>query len=372
MNTNDNKNDINWDKLLDAFEGEDSSTSLTPEEFALLANAKEIQARLHTDQFDENIGWERFVAARDQKRTRVFRLVRFAAAAVILVAVGLGAWFSLTPAVPSTTIAEAGEPGKVKFKLSNGKVLEVEKTTSLQQASSGASVQVQADKAVYSAGDATVAANALDTLEVPRGMQFALQLSDGTRVFVNAGSRFVFPPVFAGATREVYVDGEAYLDVAANAQQPFIVHAGDASMKVLGTGFNVNNYSSNVITTLSSGKLLVMAANSQVVLLPGEQARFQKSNATLEKTTVDTRPFTAWKDGDIFFEDATLEEIATTLSRMYDYDVRFSQVSLEKKRFTIDMRRPQYVQDVFKQISQSDQHVQFKMEGRVVKIVYQP
>ncbi|SEW51081.1 FecR family protein [Chitinophaga arvensicola] len=368
MNKHENHHEIDWDKLLDKLDGSKANTSLNEEELAMLAAAKEMQSRIGAEKFPANAGWESFVQARDRKRARRFSLVKLAAAATLVLAIAT-VWWMLSRRQQAPQLANEMPAASVRLKLADGHTVTLGDNKQVIPHNGIAAIKADQHSAVYDPAATQHAVTGMDTLEVPRGLQFSLQLSDGTRVQLNAGTTLIYPAAFNGATREVAVKGEAYFEVAADIQRPFTVHAGMVTMKVLGTAFNVNTYTPELQTTLSSGKLLVAAGQQQTLLSPGEQSVYNSQSTTLQKRTVETRLFTAWAEGDLFFEDASLRDISTYLSRTYDYTFIFEDPALEKVSFTLDMRRPPALQDVLNQISRSMGQLRFRTEGRTVYIM---
>lgn len=369
MHTNDNDDkQIDWDKLLEVLDGNGSLETLNKEEREMLAATMDMQVRLHVDKFSEDILWNRFVAAKERSRIRRMVIIRrLIAAAVLVLTVGAGLWMlapwrkhrpaELANALPSGNILL--KRGGGVFTLGTGK----------QSIPQGAGAQIESDSTgiTYAPkGNAPEVAPLLDTLVVPRGRQYGLELSDGTKVWLNAATTLVYAETFYGSTRDVYVTGEAYFEVAQNSHQPFIVHVDALSMKVLGTTFNVNTYETNVVTTLASGKLLVAVNDHQVTLQPGEQSVY--NNGALSKHTVDASAFTAWKDGELFFDDAPMSDIAKVLSRNYEYNFVFDDPAAAKMQFTLGMHSPVYLQDVLIQINRSSNDIQFKVEDRTVHV----
>lgn len=159
-------------------------------------------------------------------------------------------------------------------------------------------------------------------LSTPANATAEVTLSDGSVVTVNAGSRLVYPQKFNGNTREVEVQGEAYFKVRHDAKHPFIVHANGISTKVLGTEFNVRSYSKNdTHVTLLQGSVLVSAPKMQKRIVPGEDASFNGSSLAVH--SVDTEEFTAWKDGEFYFDNETLLDIAKEIGKWYNVSVIF-------------------------------------------------
>lgn len=370
MHTNDHDNDshIDWDKLLDVLDGNAAPDTLNEEEMGMLAAAREMHARQHAGRFSEDAGWDRFVAERDRRRVRRMMIVRQLVAALLVLTIGAGIWM-LSPwrKQHSHQLANQLPNGKVRLKRAGGVYILGNGTQTIQQ---NVNAQIQSDSSsiTYNKGAIQDVPANNDTLEVPKGRQFSLQLSDGTRVSLNASSTLIYPGTFNGHTREVYVTGEVFFDIAPDMQHPFIVHAGKVSMKVLGTAFNVNTSEAGVVTTLTNGKLLVTSNSASLVLLPGEQS-VSASNGTLSKhTATDIRLYTAWKDGDIYFDDTPLSDIAGVLSRSYDYNFVFDDPAAAQARFTLDTRRPSHLQDVLNLISQSINDIQFKIDDKTVHV----
>ena len=173
---------------------------------------------------------------------------------------------------------------------------------------------------------------------VPKGQISEYVFSDGTHVWLNSGSRLRFP-VHAGLSeREVFLEGEAYFDVARNDKQPFIVRTGAVDIRVLGTAFNVRNYPDmdQTETTLVEGSLEIHNQNREVLatLKPGEQLKYTLSTQSAELTMVDTGPYQAWREGKLIFRDKSLGEIAGNLERWYNVTLVFTNEKIKDYRFT--------------------------------------
>ncbi|WP_433831978.1 FecR family protein [Flavobacterium anhuiense] len=180
-------------------------------------------------------------------------------------------------------------------------------------------------------GAASVGEN---TLIVPVGGIYAVNLSDGTKVWLNSKSTLKYPVEFNGKMRNVTLEGEAYFEVSKNPHSPFTVKTKSGNVTVLGTHFNVSAYSEdqNFETTLAEGKVKVTEENQSVLLKPGQQAR--SKNAGLKVVEVDPSVYTAWKDGKFYFENENLKNILIKMARWYNFNVKFEQKSLEQIKFT--------------------------------------
>ena len=165
----------------------------------------------------------------------------------------------------------------------------------------------------------TVVRNVLST---PQNATADVILSDGTEVTLNADSRLIYPQCFNGNTREVELQGEAYFKVHHDAKHPFVVHAGSVNTKVLGTEFNVRAYAANDShVTLLQGSVMVSSSSLSKVIKPGEDVAF--NGTSLSVRSVDTEEFTAWKQGEFYFDNETLLDIAKAIGRWYNVSVIF-------------------------------------------------
>lgn len=185
-------------------------------------------------------------------------------------------------------------------------------------------------------------------LRVPRGGEYVLILSDGTKVFLNAESRMKYPVHFAGDTRRVILEGEAYFEVSRDALHPFIVETKQLSVNVLGTSFGVRAYpeETKVLTTLVTGMVNVNAEGKQLVLRPEEQAVFDKSSNSLTRGIVAIEQFVGWKDGRLVFDNCPLEDILTNLGRWYSFDTFYTNPATKEIPFSLNIRKHEKFSEV--------------------------
>lgn len=344
---------------------------MTKEEFVTMSAAREARALLAAEDFDESDGWQDFVQLRNKQRTRRIWLTRLAIAASVAMAIGAGFWL-LKPGTSTPQIANVLPTGKVRLKTADGRMIELNKETRTIQHNDVAQVQAGGDSLVYTAGTTRLAQIKMDTLEIPCGKPFQLSLADGTRVWLNAASRLVFPAAFNGPRREVFLEGEGYFEVANKADQPFMVHTGNTTTTVLGTSFNVRHYNAAVVTTLRSGKVQVVAGVHTLMLEPSEQSTFLADDGSLQKKTVEAGDYLAWVKGDLYFDVAPLSSITESLSRYYDYMFKFDDPAIARLNFTLDMQRPATLQEVLTSLKASRGDLRFRVEGKIVTISRQP
>lgn len=322
----------------------------------LLNNAAELESResiavwlREPSRFSSREAYERFLGyCRERRRLRLRRWTRVAACVAFLLAGG-GAWWMLGREGESRPrpVAQAITPitSKAYITLSTGEHIALgQKAETLVRDGS----RIRQDSAVVSYS-APVADSATERKEekvvyhelcVPRGGEYALVLSDSTRVWVNAASRLRYPVRFDGK-REVYLlEGEAYFDVTRDERRPFVVHTPEGTVSVLGTEFDVNAYDggAGVVTTLVEGSVRVAKAGRQVVLRPGEQLSTAGRDAWRARR-VDVLEYVGWKNGVYFFSRRTLEELMEIVERNYDVTVFFANEDCKSLRFSGDLKK---------------------------------
>ncbi|MHA4807898.1 FecR family protein [Flavitalea flava] len=225
-------------------------------------------------------------------------------------------------------------------------------------------------------GPQTTSYNIVNT---PVGGQYQLQLSDGTKVWLNASSSLRFPAAFTGSDRQVVLSGEAYFEVAKDPAKPFrvsIAHnpssllPGDGGeVEVLGTQFNVNAYADEpfVRTTLREGAVRVSKGKEQTILRPGEQSQFSKEGLIKTIPDADVPQAIAWKDGMFSFNKADLPSVMRQIARWYNVEITY-EGQVPAMQFGGKISRNSNVQEVLEILALSKVH--FKIEGR--KIVVMP
>ena len=256
------------------------------------------------------------------------------------------------------------------LKLNTGEVVELEKydgkfirEDSVQIANENATLR-------YTSTDSVAPEKVeFNTLVIPRGSEYNIVLADGTKVFLNAGSEISYPVVFAGDKREVKLKGEAYFEVRKDERRPFFVQAGDVQIQVLGTSFNVTAYPGRgrIETTLEEGKIQLTDGRESVEVSPGKQASYDIEDGRFEVKQVDTKLYTAWKDGYYKFDQMTLEDIMETLALWYDLNVFYRNPGVKSLEFTGRLRRYDEVVSLFEKLEQTGLVV-FEVNGKNVII----
>ncbi|KIQ14419.1 iron dicitrate transport regulator FecR [Flavobacterium sp. MEB061] len=179
-----------------------------------------------------------------------------------------------------------------------------------------------------------------NTLKIPYGKRFKLQLSDGTVVNLNSGTTLKYPEQFGvNGKRNVYLTGEAFFEVAKDKTHPFIVHANKVEVEVLGTKFNVSAYPENptVNSTLIEGSIQMAEVENKsnaVLLVPNQMATWQNNSKKITTKFVDTSIYAAWTKGDIAFKDTPFSTIAKIIERTYDVKIINENSDLARQNFT--------------------------------------
>lgn len=192
---------------------------------------------------------------------------------------------------------------------------------------------------------------------IPNGQKFHLTLSDGTKVWLNSGSTLTFPSRFnkTAGNRMVYLNGEAYFDVAEDKSFPFIVNVDDLNIKVLGTEFNVTAYEGQqaVATTLVEGSVNLSDANqtnNAIQLTPNQQGSFDRYSKKLDAKPVKVDFYTAWMQNKIVFRDMPMNQILSQIERTYNVNISNENKGISKARFTGEFD-VENIETIFKALS---------------------
>ncbi len=266
-------------------------------------------------------------------RYRVSRvMLRWAsAAAIVITLTGLSLYyiFSHTTQPESTRAQNAPlisdkndvSPGfnRAVLTLSNGQKVELNNAASGTIKDGTLSIENNDGQLIYKKEGAA----AMNTMTTPKGGQYKLTLTDGTKVWLNAASSITYPMAFNGKTREVSITGEAYFEVSRNKTKPFIVKTPHEDIAVLGTSFNVNAYEDEpaMKVSLLEGSVKVGELN----IAPGQAYQKGQVKAT------DLNEDLAWKNGAFYFKNADLEAVMRQFARWYDVEVIYEKRKVNKE-----------------------------------------
>ncbi len=225
-------------------------------------------------------------------------------------------------------LVKTEEESKIELKLANGKSIAIPDHGTL--ALGNTKLNMKDGKLKYITKDADLNWN---TLTVPAKMNYKLELSDGTEVWMNAASNLKFPFNFTGNTREVYLEGEAYFIVAKDALKPFIVYTKGTNIKVLGTSFNINAYGEEVITSLVEGAVMNNAAKESVKMKPGTQATYHSATGFTQKQ-FDADHVLSWMHGIYYFDNIPLENMTDVIKRWFNVNLIIDNPKISNLTFT--------------------------------------
>lgn len=328
----------------------DSFLSDNPREKENILLARRILHKLHTKnkELSENEKIILFAQILKQIEGRksekiVAELLKYAAVAILFFAFGALLFYQKNSFNSQFYVQETSEPAQtdeaVLIRSGRENILLSEAKSKIEHRTDGQ--LVVNNQVIESLGTQHIGTPEMNQLVIPYGKTSEITLPDGTHVFLNAGSRLIYPEFFVDKTREVFLAGEAFFDVAHDEKQPFVVQTTDIRVRVLGTQFNISAYpSENIIETmLTSGKVRLEQNNSGLFsetteMKPGQLAAFNKVERTTRLEEVDYEYYTLWKDGLLKFESTDLSRIVKRLERYYNIRFKYDNPFLGGVRIT--------------------------------------
>lgn len=346
------------------------------ENYAELKSLKQAWLQVGREQrYDEEKGWKSLlVRLSDQsffRRRRVWiRWASCAAVLALLFAGGVLYWMNVSSSHETELLAEGNiEPGSRKAVLVLGSDEKVMLNDGLDDGilRNDRTVKKKGNTLVYESNGGNDTVVEFNRLITPRGGEYAVVLSDGTKVWLNAESELKYPVYFKGKERQVFLKGEAYFDVSRCEERPFTVYSDKARITVLGTEFNVKNYDDGAIaTTLVEGAVSVSDGDNVCRLHPGQQAMISAQG--LEVKNVETALYTAWKDGYFIYRETSLEDILKELSRWYDFIYFYQNERSASLNFTAKLKKFDSVEKVF-EVLRATGEVDFVVKGKAVTVM---
>ncbi|HAH73137.1 FecR family protein [Butyricimonas virosa] len=356
-----------WRKVSD--ENERAFQRMISEDFYTIGMEK-------LEMYDSRVAYGRFLQKKYQQRRKrrfLINMARVAAVALpfviaLVLYVGLNREEEqmVRPSLASNIL-----PGtsKAVLTLANGQMIPLGKeATDSTIITDGTQISASGSGVTYASGVESESV-VYNKLEIPRGGEFCLTLSDGTRVWLNSETSIQYPVAFGAKERRVFVQGEAYFEVAKDANKPFTVQFMSSSVTVLGTSFNIRAYpeEKRSQTTLAEGSVRIYSPGSSMLLKPGEQAEVSALSGEMVKQEVEVKNFTSWKDGRFVFEQQPLEDIMRTLERWYDIRVIFKDEGAKRISLSGNMKRYGDFSQVMKMLQMTGD-VRFELHGNDVYI----
>lgn len=315
-------------------------------------------------------------ATQDHRPVRRFTWMRLSVAAGIAILMGIGSFLLYrnynTTQQPQMAIHSSLAPGsnKAVLTLGDGKVITLDSIANGAVAGENGVVKQAGGTLAYTEDPAAPLTR--HTLTVPRGGQYQLKLADGTQVWLNSASYIKYPNRFEGKERTVEISGEAYLSVAKNATQPFIVMAKGQRIQVLGTEFNLMAYpdESTTKTTLISGAVKVIQAGEEKILKPGEQAEVMTDAKGITISKPDLDNVLAWKEGKFRFNNTDIATIMRQVARWYDVDVIY-QGTLTDDEFYGTIPKSENASQILEVLELTNK-VHFEIKGKTIIVIPGP
>ncbi|MDR1719535.1 MAG: DUF4974 domain-containing protein [Dysgonamonadaceae bacterium] len=316
---------------------------------------------LHYKRIDKWKAWLDFCRRIGRKPIPTFRwqvVFRYAAAILLLPACMLAVYFILLKAPDDTrqTLAEIRQgTSQAVLILSNGEEVALNAETAEKVAvSESGTATVNNDRISYHNNE-SVATEQYNTIVTQRGGEYRIELDDGTQVHLNAASQLKYPVAFTGVERTVYLQGEAYFEIAPDSTRPFYVVTDEIKVRQYGTRFNVYAYQNEPATEviLVKGSIGIIIAGEERLLMPGQLAEWNTESHRLEVKNVDVEAYVAWNDGRFHFDNKSLKEIMDVLSRWYNIDIEFIADDVQSLHFTGSFDRYDTIEPIIQAICHS-------------------
>lgn len=323
------------------------------------------------------------VKRKSKIRLRVFRY----AAVLMLPLLAVGTWvyfqqFDEQPGKLVTPLAvERIQPGgpKAMLYLSDGQMVDLNSTSDsvIVDGHSGQRIALSREvKALnYSQVEGMnegVAEQVCNKILVPRGGEYMLILSDGTRVWLNSETRLEYPLAFGGGCREVRLSGEAFFEVTRDEGRPFHVVMDGATIEVAGTSFNATCYPGDgrCQAVLESGKINLVTDGGRVTKVGvGESACYDAASGKVAVEPVNLKYYTAWRYGTFYFYDTPLSEIVRQLGRWYDVEFMFTDDSLREVCFSGAALRSKPIEFILELLA-GTQSLRFEIQKNGIITIY--
>lgn len=317
--------------------------------------------------FDVDKGYRRFMRykrGRERRRTTV----RWSAAAAVVLLASAGVWLMLDTSGGDSLISQA-RPG------SFGAVLTLDDGRQIELGAQTASnvIERQDGRIVIGNGEVSYETGGAadkgiyNKLTTPRGAEHRVTLSDGTRVWLNAETELRYPAAFDGELREVWIAGEAYFEVAADAVRPFVVNTEKMALRVLGTSFNVRAYPAEAEqATLVEGRVRINVGEGDYILTPGDQLNVADGGVRIEQ--VNIQAYQQWKHERFVFYNERLEDVLRKVERWYNVPIVTGDPALSDLRFTGSIPKYENMDGVLRKLELTTR-IRFEERGGTVTVV---
>ncbi len=210
----------------------------------------------------------------------------------------------------------------------------------------------------------------LKTVKASKGQIKEIFLADGTHIWLNSESQISFPSDISENNREVELSGEAFFEVTANEDSPFLVKTKNHTVKVTGTRFNICEYPENKVieTTLEEGKVKIITGNFTKDLWPGQQSSFNTETAQIRINKADFEVYTSWKDGRYDFKNEPVYKVFMIIERWWDVKIEYPEEKFKNERISGVLRRYKPLEQHFDVIRQLIP-MEYKIENDLITVM---
>lgn len=317
-------------------------SKMAEEAFAFISALKIVKKNILVEDIDEEYGkFLRIIHQNKQKKNKLLHWI-YGLVAVFVLGCVLIPFYNYVPEKDKDRIISYFDnmnidSENVQMIVGSEKVIELKHDCAEIQLLEDGSVRMDSNVIVPLNTEETVDGIAhtdegLHQLIVPKGKRSTLVFADGTKIWINSGTKILYPKVFSKEKREFYVDGEVFVEAAKEKERPLIVHTDRLDVKVLGTTFNVTAYQSEPIANvvLVDGKVEVCAeTNNRILLSPNQLVEYNHSNMSVR--TVDVYKYICWKDGLMQFTATPLSKIIPRISKYYDVNIIIDKEAFDIK-----------------------------------------
>jgi ferric-dicitrate binding protein FerR (iron transport regulator) len=329
--------------------------------------------------------WRKIEMASFQKKRsfHLLQILRYAAVFLVILATSVYVFMNQKQ-MPDNPIdyqsfipdssATGTQSGNVLIVLVDNQKIEVEESNVELMHDAEGKMSVNS-KVVETEKSADKKENEFNQLYVPYGKTTNIVMSDGTKVWVNSGSRVVYPPVFAGNKREIYVEGEILLEVARNENSPFIVKTDQIEMTVLGTSFNVSAYKNDekqsVVLVTGSVSVKGNTEKTAKTIQPNQKYTFEKNTNLSDVREVDVFDYIGWKYGFLSFKKEKLSAVLKKVERYYNVRMDYDASEIDRTTLSGKLDLKEDISETFRIISITAP-IEYDIRDEVIKINVKP
>lgn len=297
-------------------------------------NKKEIH-----DKFDTIKGWGELNKRNEFKGNKnIMHYAKYAAVIIITISLSIIISQNISRKIDTDTAHHIeAVSAKAFILLSNGKKINVDSLANSHKIKIGDfSIKKYDRKIVYNQQKNISYKNEYNTIIIPKGGDYQLTLSDGSQIWLNSDTKLKFPIAFYENTRKVFLEGEAYFDVAHDENKPFVIITETSEIEVLGTSFNLSSYKEDnkFKISLVNGSVRTTLPTTEVVMKSGYELSFDKTTKTVTQKQINTDDVVLLKKGIYVFQGKNLLEVSKYIERWYNVKFHFKNKNIETTIFT--------------------------------------